>query len=163
MRKHCLPRRTFGREVKLESVKLVTERRVTVAQAAKDVDVHENVLRNWFASFVRRRRNRHGLGVPCRCRRARSVCGRGADIRSIHRRHDRMAAWLVSIGIETVAMESTGVYWVPAYEVQKNHGLDVTVAHAREARAVPGRKRDVNDALWAATSCLWPALSELPP
>ena len=40
-------RRTFSREFKLEAVKLVTERGVAVAQAAKDLDVHENVLRKW--------------------------------------------------------------------------------------------------------------------
>ncbi|ROR24742.1 transposase [Comamonas sp. BIGb0124] len=40
-------RRTFSREFKLEAVKLVTERGVTVAQAAKDLDLHENVLRKW--------------------------------------------------------------------------------------------------------------------
>lgn len=61
---------------------------------------------------------------------------------------ERMADWLVSIGINTVAMESTGVYWVPVYEVLQGRGLDVIVANAREARAVPGRKSDVNDAQW---------------
>ena len=40
-------RRTFSREFKLEAVKLGTERGVAVAQAAKDLDVHENVLRKW--------------------------------------------------------------------------------------------------------------------
>ena len=40
-------RRQFGREFKLEAVKLVKERGVSVAQAARDLDVHENVLRNW--------------------------------------------------------------------------------------------------------------------
>ena len=40
-------RRTFSREFKLEAVRLVTERGVAVAQAAKDLDVHENVLRKW--------------------------------------------------------------------------------------------------------------------
>ena len=40
-------RRTFSREFKLEAVKLVTERGVAVVQAAKDLDVHENVLRKW--------------------------------------------------------------------------------------------------------------------
>jgi transposase len=40
-------RRTFSREFKLEAVKLVTERGVSVAQAAEDLDVHENVLRKW--------------------------------------------------------------------------------------------------------------------
>lgn len=41
------PRRLFSREFKLEAVKLVVERGVSVAQAAKDLDVHENVLRKW--------------------------------------------------------------------------------------------------------------------
>jgi transposase len=60
----------------------------------------------------------------------------------------RMADWLVAIGIKTVAMESTGVYWVPVYEVLEERGIEVILANAREARAVPGRKSDVNDAQW---------------
>lgn len=60
----------------------------------------------------------------------------------------RMAAWLIALGIKTVAMESTGVYWVAAYEVLESNGLEVVLANAREARAVPGRKSDVNDAQW---------------
>ncbi|MCW5620894.1 MAG: IS110 family transposase [Burkholderiales bacterium] len=61
---------------------------------------------------------------------------------------ERMADWLVSLGIETVAMESTGVYWVPVFDVLQSRGIEVIVANAREARAVPGRKSDVNDAQW---------------
>lgn len=61
---------------------------------------------------------------------------------------ERMADWLLSLGIKTVAMESTGVYWVPVFEVLQGRGLEVIVANAREARAVPGRKSDVNDAQW---------------
>jgi len=61
---------------------------------------------------------------------------------------ERMANWLVSLGITTVAMESTGVYWIPVYEILEAHGLQVVVANARDARAVPGRKTDVNDAQW---------------
>jgi len=60
----------------------------------------------------------------------------------------RMADWLIEVGIQTVAMESTGVYWVAAYEVLESHGINVILANAREARAVPGRKSDVNDAQW---------------
>ena len=60
----------------------------------------------------------------------------------------RLADWLLSVGVRTVAMESTGVYWGPAYEVLESHGLEVIVANAREARAVPGRKSDVNEAQW---------------
>lgn len=61
---------------------------------------------------------------------------------------ERMANWLVSLGISTVAMESTGVYWIPVYEILETHGLHVVLANARDARAVPGRKTDVNDAQW---------------
>ena len=60
----------------------------------------------------------------------------------------RMANWLVATGTKTVVMDSTGVYWVAAYEVLESRGLEVILANAREARAVPGRKSDVNDAQW---------------
>ncbi len=40
---------------------------------------------------------------------------------------ERMAKWLTSVGIATVAMESTGVYWMPVYEVLESHGIDVIV------------------------------------
>lgn len=61
---------------------------------------------------------------------------------------ERMANWLTDLGITTVAMESTGVYWIPVYEILETHGLHVVLANARDARAVPGRKTDVNDAQW---------------
>ena len=60
----------------------------------------------------------------------------------------RMADWLIEVGIQAVAMESTGVYWVAAYEALESRGIHVILANAREARAVPGRKSDVNDAQW---------------
>jgi transposase len=49
----------------------------------------------------------------------------------------RMADWLKNVGVETVVMESTGVYWVPVFEVLESAGLDVMVANARETRSVP--------------------------
>ncbi len=55
----------------------------------------------------------------------------------------RLAVWLQSIGIETVVMESTGVYWVSVFEVLESAGIDVMVANARETRSVPGRKSDI--------------------
>jgi transposase len=60
----------------------------------------------------------------------------------------RLADWLVKIGITTVAMESTGVYWIPLYEELESRGLHVVLANARETRSVPGRKTDVKDAQW---------------
>lgn len=60
----------------------------------------------------------------------------------------RLACWLKACGITTVAMESTGVYWLPAYEILEEKGFEVYLVNAREARNVPGRKTDVNDAQW---------------
>lgn len=60
----------------------------------------------------------------------------------------RLAEWLVRHGITTVAMESTGVYWVAVFEILEDHGIDAQLVNAREAKAVPGRKTDVNDAQW---------------
>jgi transposase len=60
----------------------------------------------------------------------------------------RMADWLAAVGVKTVAMESTGVYWVPVYEILESRGFNVIVANARESRSVPGRKSDVSDAQW---------------
>lgn len=61
---------------------------------------------------------------------------------------ERMADWLVRMGVTTAAMESTGVYWVPVFEILEDRGIEVILANARDAKAVPGRKTDVNDAQW---------------
>jgi transposase len=47
-----MKRRTFGREFKIEAVKLIREGGVSVAQAGRDLDVHENVLRKWLKEFA---------------------------------------------------------------------------------------------------------------
>jgi transposase len=60
----------------------------------------------------------------------------------------RLADWLLSLGISTVAMESTGVYWIPVFEILEARGLEVLLVNARDAKNVPGRKTDVNDAQW---------------
>ncbi len=59
-----------------------------------------------------------------------------------------MAKWLKACSIETIAMELTGVYWIPAYEILESYGLEVFLVNAREAKNVPGRKTDINDAQW---------------
>lgn len=64
-----------------------------------------------------------------------------------HDLHD-LAAWFKSHGVTSVAMESTGVYWIPAYEVLEQHGFEVILVNARYAKNVPGRKTDVSDASW---------------
>lgn len=61
--------------------------------------------------------------------------------------HD-LATWFRSCGVTSVAMESTGVYWIPAFEVLEQHGFEVILVNARYAKNVPGRKTDVSDAGW---------------
>ena len=61
---------------------------------------------------------------------------------------EAMARWLIDCQIDTVAMESTGVYWIPVYQILEAHGLDVCLVNARHVRNVPGRKSDVLDCQW---------------
>src|SRR5947208_1664982 len=60
----------------------------------------------------------------------------------------RLADWFAQCGIKTVVMESTGVYWIPIYEILDQRGFEVWVVNARDAKNVPGRKTDVSDAAW---------------
>ena len=60
----------------------------------------------------------------------------------------RLADWLTACGVTTVAMESTGVYWIPLYEILEARGLDVVLVNARHVKNVPGRKTDVVDCQW---------------
>lgn len=59
-----------------------------------------------------------------------------------------LVAWLVACGIETVAMESTGVYWIPIYTLLEAQGITPYLVNARHVKTVPGRKSDWNDAQW---------------
>lgn len=59
-----------------------------------------------------------------------------------------LAEWFQSCGVTSVMMESTGVYWIPAFEILEQHGFEVILVNARYAKNVPGRKTDVSDAGW---------------
>jgi transposase len=59
-----------------------------------------------------------------------------------------LAHWLLECGVDTVALESTGVFWIPVYEVLEQHGLTVWLVDARQIKYVPGRKSDVQDCQW---------------
>ena len=60
----------------------------------------------------------------------------------------RLADWLEACGIETVAMESTGVFWIPLYEILESRGFEVYLVNARHIKNVSGRKSDVLDCQW---------------
>jgi transposase len=60
----------------------------------------------------------------------------------------RLADWLQACGVETVAMQSTGVYWIPLYEILEERGLEVYLVNARHTKNLPGRKSDVQESQW---------------
>lgn len=59
-----------------------------------------------------------------------------------------LADWLQAEGVESVAMESTGVYWIPLYELLEQRGIEVVLVDARQMKHVPGRKTDMIDCQW---------------
>src|SRR5262249_15343524 len=59
-----------------------------------------------------------------------------------------LADWLQQCGVTTVAMESTGVYWIPVYELLERRGLEVLLVEPSQIKKVPGRKSDVLDCQW---------------
>jgi len=59
-----------------------------------------------------------------------------------------LADWLQACGVDTVAMESTGVYWIPLYELLESRGFTVLLVNARHVKHVSGRKSDVLDCQW---------------
>jgi transposase len=59
-----------------------------------------------------------------------------------------LADWLAEQGVESVAMESTSVYWIPIYELLESRGIKVLLVNARQLHNVPGRKTDFSDCQW---------------
>lgn len=60
----------------------------------------------------------------------------------------KAAQWLKSCSIDSIAMESTGVYWIPVFQILDSYGFDVILVNARHVKNVPGRKTDVQDCQW---------------
>ena len=59
-----------------------------------------------------------------------------------------LADWLHQEGVQTLALESTGTYWIPLYDVLEERGMEVLLVNARQLRKVPGRKTDMLDCQW---------------
>ena len=85
----------------------------------------------------------HYVAVPVE-RDVQPVRCFGAFTEDLH----RLAQWLLQCGIKTVVMESTGVYWIPLYQILESYGLAVKLVNARHVKHVPGRKSDVQDCQW---------------
>jgi transposase len=61
---------------------------------------------------------------------------------------ERLADWVIACDVTTVAMESTGVYWMPVFEILESRSLEVKLVNARHVKNIPGRKSDVLDCQW---------------
>lgn len=70
------------------------------------------------------------------------------SFKSFTRDLHKLANWLVECEVDTVAMESTGVYWYHLYTILLDYGIEVYLVNAYHVRNVPGRKSDVSDAQW---------------
>ena len=93
-----------------------------------------------------------GLDVHKKSITACALTDDGRHVRTFGTTHVELvelADWLSGLGVTTVAMESTGVYWKPVYNLLE-HEFELIVANARHIKAVPGRKTDVKDAEWIA-------------
>lgn len=85
----------------------------------------------------------HYVAVPAE-RAQPAVRSFGTQTGDLH----ALADWLAACRIQTVAMEATGVYWVPLFQILEDRGLEVCLVNARHAKNVPGRKTDVQDCQW---------------
>lgn len=85
----------------------------------------------------------HYVAVPPD-RDAETVRRFGAFTEDLH----ALARWLLQCKVQTVAMESTGVYWIPLYQILEAYGFTVKLVNARHVKHVPGRKTDVQDCQW---------------
>jgi transposase len=77
-------------------------------------------------------------------RSAEPVRSFGTFTRDLH----ELANWLQSCRVRTVAMESTGVYWIPVFQILETRGFEVFLVNAQHVKNVPGRKSDVSDCQW---------------
>jgi transposase len=92
-----------------------------------------------------------GLDVHKKTVVACLLTGAGKQIRTFGTMTQQLLAlvdWLEAERVTHVAMESTGVYWKPIYNLLENRGLELLVVNARHIKNVPGRKTDVKDAEW---------------
>ena len=85
----------------------------------------------------------HYVAVPAG-RDAEPVQKFGSFTADLH----RLARWLKVCGIQTVAMQATGVYWVGLYQILEDHGLEVNVVNTHNTKTLPGRKTDVLECQW---------------
>ena len=102
-----------------------------------------------------KRINRHAAGIDCGSETHFRRCAVGARFRArsfVQDLHQRISTDSPTgsrlCKIKTVAMESTGVYWIPIFEILEERGVEVVLVNSRHVKNVPGRKSDVLDCQW---------------
>jgi len=86
----------------------------------------------------------HWIAAPPHADGSPNVRTFGTTTKQLH----EMADWLLEQRVDSVAMESTGIYWIPVLEVLEARGLEVVLVNARHLSCVPGRKTDMLDCQW---------------
>lgn len=86
---------------------------------------------------------RHYVAIP-EGRDARTIENFGCVTAEL----ENMANWLIACGIKTIALESTGVYWIPVCDVLEDRGLEVVLVDPKQVKTIKGHKTDVHDAAW---------------
>ncbi len=74
----------------------------------------------------------------------------------------RLADWLQNCGVQTVTLQSTGVYWIPLYDILEERGLQVYLVNARHTKNLPGRKNDVQESQWLLKLHTYGLLNQAP-
>ena len=115
---------------RLEIGKLRRFKMEVVYERCCGIDVHKNMLMVCIFTSVRKKEIRE-FGTMTE------------DIQ-------QLAAWIKETNCQVAAMESTGVYWKPVYNILEGEGIELIVVNAQHIKAVPGRKTDVKDAEWIA-------------
>jgi transposase len=114
------------------------------SKASKSVPLQALPLIHPHAAGIDVGAREHLVAVPCD-RDPQPVRTFQAFTPELH----QLAAWLKRCGIQTVALESTGIYWLSLYDVLEEHGFEIRVVNARHVKHVPGRsKTDVLDCQW---------------
>lgn len=119
------------------------ERQSQVSKNLRSTGHRSLTLLNPDAAGIDVGASEHYVAVPP-ARDAQAVKRFGAFTEDLH----QLAQWLLQCGVRTVAMESTGVYWIPLYQILEDYGLVVKLVNARHVKHVPGRKSDVQDCQW---------------
>lgn len=98
--------------------------------------------------------NPHAAGIDIGSREIYVAAPPGSDPRPV-RRFDTftddlhaLRDWLLQCGVTTAAMESTGTYWIPLFQILEHAGIHVCLVNARHCKNLPGRKTDVQDCQW---------------